>query len=58
MLEYHDLGIGIAEVYLIDFHFFGFTIAIFALNVHIIVCDISSLGITVLVFSIHKVAKD
>ena len=56
-VEYHNDGIGIAQVYLINFHFLSFTIAILALNMHIIVCDISRLGITVLVFSVHKAAK-
>ena len=49
---------GIVEVYLVDFHFLNFTIAIFPLNMYIIICDIPNLDVTALVFSIHKAAKD
>jgi len=56
--EHYDHGIGIVEIYLVNFHFLSFTIAIVLLNMYIIICDIFSLDITVLVFLIYKAAKD
>lgn len=58
MFEHHDQCMGIVYIYLVYSHFLNFTIAILALNVHVIVGGISSLGVPTFICSVHKETED